>query len=271
MLKRPFRPLRHTTRMRNEGDVLAARDAYYSSRHLNLPWLVRSRYEWMNSFIKEEDRGLDIGCGAGFSRDILHTKNLLLADYAYYDFLDVAGIDAMETPFVDQQFDVVVATHMIHHLAHPIRFFREMARILRPGGLLLIHDVHASLLFRAVLHLMSHEGYAFDVDVFNEDKVCTDPSDLWAGNNAIPDLLFENPNRFERHVPWFKVEVNELVECFLFLNSGGVTSKTLFIPLSARLLRLLMAIDRRLVKAGPNVFALGRRVVLRHTEGPEAM
>ena len=37
-------------------------------------------------------------------------------------------------PFADDQFDLVVGSHIIEHLAKPIQFFGECARVCKPGG-----------------------------------------------------------------------------------------------------------------------------------------
>src|SRR5579863_4515835 len=211
--------------MRGEGDVLKARNAFFRNTSNNLRFLIRERYEWMNAYIRECDSGVDIGCGTGLSREFIKSKQLLLTDYTDHDFLDFKFVDAMHTPFGPETFDFIIVTNVIHHLPHPMQFFREARRILKNGGVLLVHEVHSSLLFRAVLRLMRHEGYSYEPEVFDEECVCTDPEDLWAGNNAIPALLFADHERFERKVPWFRIELDQFTECTTFLNSGGVTAK----------------------------------------------
>jgi len=51
--------------------------------------------------------------------------------------LDVVGC-AESLPFHNRTFDVVIATQLIEHLAHPDLFFEESSRVLRPGGLLIV-------------------------------------------------------------------------------------------------------------------------------------
>ena len=46
--------------------------------------------------------------------------------------------DVTSLPFRDAAFDLVLSSHMIEHLPEPERAFREMARVLRPGGRLLL-------------------------------------------------------------------------------------------------------------------------------------
>ncbi|MDA9684886.1 hypothetical protein N9U33_04805, partial [Candidatus Pelagibacter bacterium] len=70
--------------------------------------------------------------------------------------------------------------------------------------------------------------------------------------------------KFEKNLgKYFKIEYEKLTECFIFLNSGGVTSKTKCIPLNNFFLNLLNKIDRMLVKLFPKIFCMGRRIVLK--------
>jgi len=46
-------------------------------------------------------------------------------------------------PFADRSFDLVTANMVVEHLADPGTQFREVARVLRPGGLLLVHTPNA--------------------------------------------------------------------------------------------------------------------------------
>ncbi|MGH8282326.1 MAG: class I SAM-dependent methyltransferase [Gammaproteobacteria bacterium] len=47
---------------------------------------------------------------------------------------------AEKLPFEDDNFDVVVSCNMFHYVRQPVSALREMSRVLRPGGELLITD-----------------------------------------------------------------------------------------------------------------------------------
>jgi SAM-dependent methyltransferase len=234
--------------MRGEGDVLQARIDYDQRKSANLYRLLRSRFDWMNQYVGPDSLGIDVGCGAGFSVEFIRCKKLLLTDFAQHDYLDVQGVDALHLPFADHSLDFVVASNMIHHLPVPMDFLAESRRVLRPGGYLLLFEVQASWLFQAVLRLMRHEGYSFNVDVFDKNSICTDPDDLWAGNNAIPG---------------WEIVRDEPCECLMFLNSGGVTAKTFYVPLPKPILKGVELLDDVLAKLAPNAFALGRKIALK--------
>lgn len=44
------------------------------------------------------------------------------------------GADALRLPFADGVFDAVTSGYLVRNVADPLRAFREMARVVRPGG-----------------------------------------------------------------------------------------------------------------------------------------
>lgn len=248
--------------MRHEGDVRRARRYFFESAPENLKSLLRGRYDWMNKFIGVEDRGLEIGCGTGLSREFIRSRHYALSDFADYEWLDHQGVDALATPFADASYDFVVCSNMIHHVAHPMRLFDEMERILKPGGRLIIQEVNGSFMLRLLLRIMRHEGYSYEPDVFDPDVVCNEHSDPWSANCVIPNLLFDDLAKFERQTPAFRVVYTSFSECLAMINSGGVIAKTACLPLPKWMLTVVRGVDAALTKLLPGVFALQRQIVL---------
>lgn len=267
IFKRKYSPPLQANRMKNLGDLKAAREDYYKNRPGNLTYLLKQRYTWMNEYIDGKETVIEIGSGAGIGEEFIHNKNLKLTDVQKYDWIDLE-VDALNPPFEDGTIDAIIASNMIHHLARPVVFFQQMARILKPSGLLVIHEVNNSVLMRFLLWLMRHEGWSYDEDVFDIKTVSNDPDDPWSANCAVPQILFKNPAKFESHFKEFKVLRNELCEGFIFPLSGGVTAKTKIIQLPYFLLELVGWLDRILISLVPRVFALGRRVVLQRLPVP---
>jgi len=50
--------------------------------------------------------------------------------------------EAESIPFEEETFDVVVATFLIVHLKDPTKFFDEVYRVLKPGGLFLVTNIN---------------------------------------------------------------------------------------------------------------------------------
>ncbi len=240
-----------------------ARKAFYEGANRNLYFLLDNRFLWMQRYINPETAiGVELGCGQGYGKDVLKAKSYLLTDYAEYEWLDVKLVDALATPFANDQFDFVIASNMIHHVPYPPKFFAEVKRILKPGGKLLVQDVNCSMLMRVMLHAMRIEGYSYDVDVFQAEEAVNDPNDLWSGNNAVPNMLFDDVHKFQSEIPGFRIQEQGFGEVAVYLASGGVTSKTFFVPLPRWVLQTLKIIDDGICAVAPGAFALQRRAVL---------
>lgn len=55
--------------------------------------------------------------------------------------VELQFVDAKKLPYVDHHFDMVVSNSIVHHIPDPLLFLREVGRVLKPGGALLIRDL----------------------------------------------------------------------------------------------------------------------------------
>ena len=251
-------------RMKSIANTKIARNLYYSSNSNNVRFLLEKRFSWMNRFIEENDMGIEVGSGAGFSKDFIKNKNFKLTDLGNDTHLDFKNIDAQNTGFRNESYNYVIASNMIHHIPFPIKFFKEMNRILKRNGKLIIFESYCSIFFQLATILMKHEGFDFTLNVWDEKNPKSDEKNAWHGNIAVPHLIFDNKKKFEENLGnYFKIEYEKLTECFIFLNSGGVTSKTKCIPMNNFFLNILHKFDKILVKLMPSIFCMGRRIVLK--------
>lgn len=256
--------LKDQNRMKNVGDVEQALKYFDSKKNKNLYFLIKNRYEWMKQFISQDDVGIEVGAGSGLSKKFIQNKEFKISDFSDYSHLDYKNIDAQDTKFEKNTYDFVIAANMIHHIPYPIKFFKEMHRILKKNGKLIIQEANCSIVFQIVTIIMRHEGFDFTKNAWSENTPVTDHDDLWAGNIAVPHLVFDNLDVFNDNLGnYFKVEYEKFSECFIFLNSGGVCSKTFYIPLNYFFLSIFNFIDSFLTKFFPKIFAMGRRIVLK--------
>lgn len=123
-------------------------DEYYNADNLSTPAFIRMRVkEIVGEFApyRRLNRLLDVGFGSG---TILHAARDLgwaasgqevsrpAAEQAKKQGFDVFHGMLEDAKFADGYFDVITASEIIEHLPEPQMTLNEIARILRPGGLL---------------------------------------------------------------------------------------------------------------------------------------
>lgn len=104
------------------------------------------RYKHVSKLIKG-GRVMDIACGSGFGFQILSFSSSAIVgiDYSFeavnfaktnYMRIVDGGVlaNASSIPFADSSFDIVVSFETIEHLREPVKFLKEVKRILIPNG-----------------------------------------------------------------------------------------------------------------------------------------
>jgi len=131
---------------------------------------VASQWDWMRkNFFSEAVRkktltlagiqkgkeALDVGAGTGFMTEGLIAEGLrvvaldrskAMLERMREKFRDCDGItyligDAENIPLLDESFDYVFANMCLHHLENPVKAVKEMVRVLKPNGRLVITDL----------------------------------------------------------------------------------------------------------------------------------
>lgn len=88
----------------------------------------------------EEYAGYKI-IGLDYYEDMVETCLEKVREEGLEDRIEVVQGDAADLPFPDNHFDVVMSRATLHHLADPTQSLREKYRVLKPGGICLIHDI----------------------------------------------------------------------------------------------------------------------------------
>jgi SAM-dependent methyltransferase len=83
------------------------------------------------------------------------------------------GTSADLGAFTDGRFDGVVAVHVVHFWDEPERDLREIRRVLRPGGRLVLGFVPEGVAWDAVERWLRQSGFAQVQSVVEEDLVWT--------------------------------------------------------------------------------------------------
>jgi SAM-dependent methyltransferase len=154
------------------GDQAYLRDVQYgdstrlaarASLHVKYGTAAVAWFPWVAKQIawRPRARVLDVGCGAGWlwaeaSAHLPSGLELTLTDLSWGMVAEaverVGGLarhrkvtgrvaDAQALPFGRDTFDVVVANHMLYHVPDPARAVAELARVVRPEGVLVAGTV----------------------------------------------------------------------------------------------------------------------------------
>ncbi len=148
--------------LNSAGDVFDYAD-YYDDSNLSAPdFVFRILEEIISGFdrYRENSRLLDVGCGAGtildkaremgWQAEGLDVSLPAVETLTAKDFKIFHGT-LHEANYPAGHFDVVTASEVIEHVDDPQEFLREIARILRPGGLLWMTTPHSNGLSFKVL------------------------------------------------------------------------------------------------------------------------
>jgi ubiquinone/menaquinone biosynthesis C-methylase UbiE len=107
---------------------------------------------------RARDRVLDVACGPGlvvqaFAERAAHVVGIdvvpAMLERAREVLADRRNVeltlgDVGSLPFADQSFDIVVSRFAFHHFHEPVRVLREMRRVCRAGGRVLVCDLLGS-------------------------------------------------------------------------------------------------------------------------------
>lgn len=233
-------------------------------------WIVEHRALWrrksglrdyyttqiFNRMIPEIVDGptLQLGTGAGlFSQ---YYPGMVNSDITAHDGVDVTT-DVHDLQFDDDSFANIVGIDVLHHFAKPGLALRECARILRPGGRLILVEPWAGPLGWLFFRFAHHEDCA-DIDnpwddAFPESK---NPMD---GNAAIPiTVLHKRASELRRHVPNLRISMSEPFGCLSVILTGGFQK----IGLPAPIIRIFYIIENLMPRSIMALIALRAMFVL---------
>ena len=185
-------------------------------------------------------RTIEIGGGIGNLKRRL--PDVVATDIQNAPWLDCVA-DAQYLPFADACAANIVMVDVLHHLEFPVAFFREAARVLHPGGRVLMVEpaiTWGSTLFYRLFH---HEPVRTSADVLGDGD--PDPRrDPYASNQAIPTLLAtRDRERFHRLFPALRIASVQWFSFAAYPLSGGFQSWSL---ISEGLARRVLRIERAL-------------------------
>ena len=196
---------------------------------------------------------LELGAGSGHLR--AHSTDAVLTDIQPAPWLDAAA-DAQALPFRDGCFDNIVLLDVLHHVENPALFFTEAARVLKPGGRVVMLEPAITPLSAVFYRYFHPEPVNMQQDPF-ADVPASPARDPYDANQAIPTLLFRRHRAaFSQHYPSFRLTRVRNLSLFAFPLSGGFRRWSLMPAFLVRpllmlevgpamALRLLVMLERR--------------------------
>jgi SAM-dependent methyltransferase len=105
------------------------------------PWVARLRAEKFQRHVRPTDVVLEIGIGLGWNLAELRCGRRIGADLENFLPPAVKGIEfqSSTSDLPDHSMDAVICHHVLEHVEHPLETLREIQRLLRAGGKLLLH------------------------------------------------------------------------------------------------------------------------------------
>ena len=206
---------------------------------------------------------VELGSGAGFMKD-------WIPGLVTTDVLPLPGVDRVlpatgELPFAAASLRAIVMTDVLHHIGTPERFFTEAARVVRPGGAIVMIEPWVTPWSRFVYGHFHSEPFR------PKAKQWGFPSrgPLSGANGALPWILFvRDRERFERQFPeWSLGEIEPLMP-FAYLLSGGVSLRS---PAPGWAYRPCRALERALGPAGRRSAMFARITLVRNAVCPASV
>ena len=184
--------------------------------------------------------GLTIEIGGGIGNLKQRLGDVVATDIQFAPWLDCVA-DAQRLPFAASCAANIVMVDVLHHVEFPVAFFREVERVLRPGGRVLMVEpaiTWGSTLFYRFLHQEPVRTSA-DILVDGRPSAGRDPYD---SNQAIPTLLAtRDRERFHRLFPGLRIARVDWFSFAAYPLSGGFQRWSL---LGAGMARRLLQIER---------------------------
>jgi SAM-dependent methyltransferase len=172
---------------------------------------------------------IEIGSGPGFAREFI--PELELTDVVQAPW-HARRMSAEALSLADSSVGALVLFDVLHHVAAPARFFAEAARVLRPGGRIVLCEPYISPVSGLVYGHLHPEPVDMSADPWDEAAQETAlAKDPFASNQAIPTLIFgrDRGRAFESRFPQLAVVRVERTAGLSYPASGGF-SHAPFVP-----------------------------------------
>ncbi len=133
-------------------------------------WFKKRKREVIILFsgIKSAKKVLNVGSGRiNLTRNLIPAKTGLVLNIDIEKFLNIDSIaDALNLPFEDKGFDIIVFLRVLHHIDDFYKALREAHRCLKPGGYILFSEPYS--LFVYILRFLGFNSHPKNI-IINKD------------------------------------------------------------------------------------------------------
>jgi ubiquinone/menaquinone biosynthesis C-methylase UbiE len=191
-----------------------------------------NRVDWIEVTLKripEGSRILDAGAGECQFKKFCSHLNYISQDFAQYTGGGQIGLqtgtwdntqldiisDITAIPVENASFDAVMCTEVLEHVPDPVAAIKELNRVLRPGGFLLITAPFASLTHFAPYHFAS--GLSRFFYEHHLDNMGYQITDIQMNGNYF-EYIAQEVRRLKRVSKQYSKGYNFLDKIFIHLN-----------------------------------------------------
>jgi SAM-dependent methyltransferase len=209
-------------------------EAFYADAFRRFESVLHSR--------KLSETIIELGSGSRLIKDYIPYAKA--TDLGGQDELDLC-LDGTRIDLESESVDAFFAMNVLHHIQDKVKFFNEVSRCLKPGGLIFIRDQHIGLISGFILKYLHHEHFDEKKDIWKIES-----EDL-TENGASTHIIFNDERKiFEKN--WKELEIIsiERVSGLYYWLSGGLKKWSL-IP--AFLISPLLSIDSKLARIFPSL------------------
>lgn len=204
------------------------------------------RYYFALDYVKDK-KVLDVACGISYGSAILakkasqvfcldNDKNSI--DYAKthypYSNLKFSLGDAQDLNFPDNFFDVVVSFETIEHLSAPLKFLKEIKRVLRPNGILILSSMDMEIIREITLYPFRENP--FHIKEYNLRELTLFLNQFFEIESIYGQFLYKSS--------FFRITIRNILRRLLKFDQKELLKKFLPSSLLIRIPRAIAGIKR---------------------------